>query len=152
MLVKAVIGIISFIFSVQLMAQGAVILADDDPAPFPWSQCLLEHEALVGVWGYDLDENDQKFIIINQREGHFWLNISILNKDNKELASGIGLLLDNDMKLFANMKTPDGSPMHLTIKSYCDQSGSRKLMNARIEYFHKHNTALDYTLRRVKEL
>ncbi|MCH2533467.1 MAG: hypothetical protein MK008_03390 [Bdellovibrionales bacterium] len=150
MLIKAGLTLLSLLFSVQIMAQTHIILGDDDPAPFPWSQCLLQQDALLGVWGYDLEDADEKFIIINDTTKGFWLDISIVDRTSKVIAEGLGVLLNDEMSLFARLESPDSSPMHLTITSYCDKSGSRKLMNARIEYFDKFNSSLDYTLHRVK--
>lgn len=150
MLIKAGITLLSLLFSLQIMAQSQIIMGDDDPAPFPWSQCLLKQDALLGVWGYDLEDSDEKFIIINKTSKGFWLDIAIMDHSNKMIAEGLGVLLNDEMSLFARLESPDASTMHLTITSYCDKSGSRKLMNARIEYFDKFNSSIDYTLHRVK--
>lgn len=151
MLVKVGMVFLSLIFSVQLFANTSVVFDNTDPAPFPWSQCLMQPDILLGVWGYDVEESqNKKFILISNTKKGFWLDITIIDSNNKLMAEGIGLMLNDNMSLFSRLSTPDGIPIDLTITSYCDKSGSRKLMNARVEFFDKFNSALDYTLHRVK--
>ena len=114
--------------SVQLQSdsipyeQTVIPTGGDDPAPFPWSQCVLKLDSLVGFW--EITDSPRRLLEISLPDDQGVYNVSISGCDRvvESYGQGRSLKLGAYGQFIAGLIGRNSERQILKIISYCNES------------------------------